>query len=253
MQILGISIRPLMPPKDSLTDAIAASKLALKNGDIVAISSKVVSIHEGRCVPAEGIDRKKLIKQEADWFYLASKTARWRNLFTISKGALVGSAGIDESNGDGHFILYPEDPFKSARTLRAWLMKQYKIKEIAVIITDSASIPMRRGSVGFALAWDGIDPMRDYRGMPDIFGRILKIEVANLIDPLAAAAVLEMGEGDERTPVAVIRGAKNIRMKNSLHKSEALIVSPEDDLFAPLIWRKGWKKGSGTIYGKKKP
>jgi F420-0:gamma-glutamyl ligase len=158
----------------------------------------------------------------------------------------VGSAGIDESNGDGHYILYPEDPFKSAKRMRTWLMKQYGVRELAVIITDSTSIPLRRGAIGFALAWDGVDPMRDYRNTPDIFGRLLKIEVANLIDPLAAAAVLEMGEGDEQTPVAVIRGAKNIRMKNNSPKGEQLIVSPEDDIFAPLLWRKGWKKGGSA-------
>ena len=243
MQITGYRIRPLVPPKDSLTDAIKASKLSLKEGDIVAISSKVVSIHEGRTVTVEGTNKEKLVKQEADWYYRAPKSARYRHLFTIAKGYMAGSSGIDESNGNEHYILYPEDPFKSARQLRLWLREEYGVDKLAVIVTDSASLPLRRGAIGFALAWDGIDPLRDYRGTEDIFGREIRVEMANLIDSFAAAAVLEMGEGSEQRPIAVIRGAKNISYKNRSPKKESLIVPPEDDIFAPLIWRKGWKKG----------
>lgn len=246
MQIIGIRTRVLRAPQDSLTDALLASKLSIKNGDIIAISSKVVSIHEGRTLPIDGRDKEELIQQEADWYLKAPKNSRWRSRFTITKGAMAGSAGIDESNGADHYILYPSDPFKSARRLRSWLMKTYGITELGIIITDSMSMPLRRGAIGFALSWDGIDPLRDYRGTPDIFGRLIKVEMANLIDALAAAAVLEMGEGAERTPVAVIRGAKNITLKNRPSRNSAqLIVEPEDDVFAPFFFHKSfkWKKG----------
>lgn len=245
MQVTGVQIRALVAPQDSLTTAIQKSKLSLKDGDIIAISSKVVSLDEGRCVPIEGNDKEALIKQEADWYMKAPKTSKWRSRFTISKGVMVGSAGIDESNGSGHYVLYPEDPFKSAKRLRTWLMKEYGVSELGVIITDSMSMPLRRGAIGFALSWDGIDPLRDYRGTPDIFGRKIKIELANLIDALAAAAVLEMGEGAERTPIAVIRSAKNISLKNRSKRNAAqLIVEPEDDVFAPLFWNKKWKRNA---------
>ncbi len=232
-----------MPPQDSLTEALAISKLSLRDGDIVAISSKVVSIDEGRTVPIEGNDKEALILKEADWYMKAPRTSRWRSRFTIAKGTMVGSAGIDESNGSGSYVLYPKDPFKSARRLRAWLMKQYGVKELGVIITDSTSLPLRRGAIGFALSWDGIDPLRDYRGTPDIFGRLIRIELANLIDALAAASVLEMGEGNEQMPVAVIRDAKNIVLKNRSKRKDQLIVEPENDVFAPLFWGKKWKRG----------
>lgn len=155
----------------------------------------------------------------------------------------MGSSGIDESNGSGHYVLYPKDPKASARRLRLWLMKTYKVKSLAVIITDSMSLPLRRGAVGFALAWDGIDPLRDYRGTKDIFGRTIQIEIANLIDSLAAAAVLEMGEGNEQTPIAIVQGAKNIVLKNRSKKDDQLVISPQDDIFAPLLWSKKWKRG----------
>ncbi len=249
MQIIGIQTRALIAPKDSLLDAIKKSKLSLKEGDIVAISSKVVSIDEGRTVLIADIpDKELLIQQEADWYLKAPRTSKWRSRFTIAKGAMAGSAGIDESNGSGHYVLYPADPFKSAKRLRAWLQKEYGVKELGVIITDSMSTPLRRGAIGFALSWDGIDPLRDYRGTEDIFGRIIKIELANLIDALAAAAVLEMGEGAERIPVAVIRGAKNISLKNRSKGKDQLIVMPEDDVFATFFFHKSfkWKRGGKT-------
>lgn len=243
MQITPIKTRALISPKDSLLEAIKQSTLSLKNGDIVAISSKVVSIDEGRTVPLEDYpDKDTLIEKEADWYLKAPKTSRWRSRFTINKGAMAGSAGIDESNGSGYYILYPEDPFKSAKRLRTWLMKQYDVTELAVIITDSMSLPLRRGALGFALSWDGIDPLRDYRGTKDIFGRVIRVEMANLIDALAAAAVFGMGEGAEQTPIALIRGAENIRFKNRSTRADAqLIVDPENDVFAPFLLHKSFK------------
>ncbi len=242
MQVTAYKLRPLVPPKDSLSEALYESKLTLKDGDIIAISSKVVSIDEGRTLPMEGTDKEELVRSESDWYWKAPNS-RYRRIFTIAKGFMIGSAGIDESNGAEHYILYPVDPFKSAKRLRTQLMKKFGLTSLAVIITDSSSNPLRRGAIGIALSWDGIDPLRDYRGTTDIFGRTITIEMANLIDSLAAAAVLEMGEGDEQTPVAVIRGAKNISLKNRPANKDQLIVEPEDDIFAPLFWNGKWKKG----------
>ncbi len=244
MEITAHRLHPLTAPKDSLTEAIRKSKLTIRENDIVVISSKVVSIDEGSAVPLSA-DKQKLIQSEADW-YQKTPQFKYRKMFTIAKGVLVGSSGIDESNGSGHYILYPKDPTQSAKRLRRWLMKTYNVESLAVIISDSMSLPLRRGAVGFALAWDGIDPLRDYRGTKDIFGRTIQVEMANLIDSLAAAAVLEMGEGNEQTPIAVIRNAKNIVLRNRSSKSDQLVVSPEDDIFAPLLWNKKWKRGGGV-------
>jgi F420-0:gamma-glutamyl ligase len=245
MNVTAYRTRKLLPPKDDLLQAIQESKLSLKEGDIVCISSKVVSIDEGLCVLAQEADKERLILTESDWYIKASKGSKWRRYFTISRGTMAGSAGIDESNGKEHYILYPKDPFKSAKRLRASLMKIYGIKSLAVIITDSTSLVMRRGAIGFALSWDGIDPLNDYRGTPDIFGRLITIEMANVIDALAASAVLEMGEGAEQKPIAVIRGAQNISLKNRASNKDQLMIAPEDDIFAPLFWSKKWKKGRG--------
>lgn len=244
MNITAYKLRKIVPPKDDLFAAIKESKLTLREGDIVCVSSKVVSIGEGRCVPIEGVDKEKLIEAEADWYMKAPKTSRWRKRFTIARGTMAGSAGIDESNGDGYYILYPKDAFLSARRMRTWLRKAYHVDKLAVVITDSTSLMLRRGAIGFALAWDGIDPLRDYRGTSDVFGRRIQVEMANLIDALAASAVLLMGEGAEQTPLAVISDAKNISFKNRSPKKDQLVVAPDDDVFAPFFWHgKRWKKG----------
>lgn len=250
MQITPYKLRTLTPPQDDLRAAIRGTHVRLGEGDIVAISSKVVSIGEGRCVPLDEVDKLALTKREAD-YYLLPVRSKWRRIFTIAGGALVGSAGIDESNADSHYVLYPENPQQSARALRAWLKKEYGLKRLGVIITDSTSMPLRRGAIGFALAWSGFKPLRDYRGTKDLFGRVFTIEIANLADGLAAAANIAMGEGGERTPLVVIHGAPGITFTDSDKepKGTELRVEPADDLFAPLLfsgrrWKPGKAKGA---------
>lgn len=239
MQVTAYRLRILVPPKDSLLDALRDSRLTLKEGDVVAISSKVISIDEGNCVLMATARKEELMKQESD-SYLSTPKSPYRKLFTIARGLLVGSAGIDESNGDGHFILYPKDPMASARRLRTWLCRTYRVKQLGVIITDSSSVPLRRGTIGFALGWAGFAPLKDYRGETDLFGRSFVFEVANMADMLASAAVAAMGEGSERTPVAVIRDAR-VSFTTRAAK-EDLVVTPDDDLFAPLLQPAKWKK-----------
>lgn len=239
MEILPIKLRTLTPPKDDLCEAIIRSRLKLKEGDIVAVSSKVVSIAEGRTLPIDSIDKDALVEREADWF-IRIPTGKYRRTFTVAAGGMASSSGIDQSNGNGHYILYPKDPFESAKKIRKELMRLYGIKTLGLIITDSTSIPLRRGAIGFALAWDGFVPLKDYRKSKDLFGRPFKAEIANIVDGLAAAAVVSMGEGNEGTPVAIIRGA-NVVFGNRKSK-EPLAVAPKDDIYAPLLF-KNWKKG----------
>ena len=248
MEIVPIKLAPLVPPQDDLFAKIIASSLGLQDGDVLAISSKVVSIDEGRCILTADAEKKDLIRQESELFFAPAFTAKWNYFFTITQGALVGSAGIDESNANGHFILWPKDPMRSAKRLRAVLMKQYGLKRFGVLITDSTSRPLRRGAIGFALAWAGIDPLYDYRGTNDIFGRQIRVEQANVVDGLAAAAVLMMGEGSEQTPLALMRGVPE-RVWKGRHTKRGwneLVVPLKDDLFAPFFAKVRWKKGSGS-------
>lgn len=242
MLVTPIKVRPLLPPKDDLYAAIKESKLKLDDGDVIAVTSKVVAIQEGCALPIEGTDKLELIKKEADWFYKPKKS-KYRKNFTIVRGLLVSSSGIDQSNGNGYFTYYPKDPQKSAARIRTWLMREYKLKKLGLIITDSMSIPLRRGAIGTALAYAGFAPLKDYRGTKDLFGRAFTSEVANIADGLAATAVLAMGEGGEGTPLVVIRGAKSVSFGAYGKNKEPLVVSLDNDVFAPFLNNGKWKKG----------
>lgn len=235
----------MVPPQDDVIAKILASKIIWKEGDILAISSKVVSIDEGRCIPADKAEKNDLIKQEAQLYTQPKHTERWGYLFTITHGILGGSAGIDLSNGADHFILWPKNPMASAERIRKELMKIFKLKKFGVVITDSTSRPLRRGAMGMALAWAGFEPLYDYRGTKDIFGRAIRVEQANLVDGLAAAAVLVMGEGAEQTPIALMRGVPEKVWKGRVTKRgwSKFVVPLKDDLFAAFFETAKWKKG----------
>jgi F420-0:gamma-glutamyl ligase len=169
---------------------------------VVVVTSKIVSLCENRVVPLADTSKKQLVEQEASQ-YLASELSQYGHLFTITNDTLIPSAGIDESNGDSHYVLWPKDPQASANAIRAHLASKHQLDNIGVIITDSTSQPLRRGISGIVLAHSGFLALKDYRGQPDLFGRPLGVSVANVASGLAAAAVLAMGEGAEQTPLAL--------------------------------------------------
>lgn len=244
MEIIPVKTGVLLPPKDDLFSKITASKLALKEGDVVVVSSKVVSIDEGRTIKTGEADRESLAITEADYYLPRASAGKWRRLFTMRHGVFIGGAGIDESNGDGHYILWPKNPMGSAKRIRAFLQKTYKVKKLGVIIADSRSLLLRRGAVGFALGWAGVSPVFDYRGKPDLFGRPIHVSVANLIDPLASAAVFVMGECAEQTPIAVIRGAGRVFAPLSRRsRTEPFVVPLKDDVHQMFFRHLKWKKG----------
>lgn len=184
----------------SLPDFLFTHLPRLREGAVVVIASKIVSLAEGRT--ADPKDRERLIKKESTW---AKKTKMvW---LTEKDGILMANAGIDDSNVDGKIVLLPKDSYKSASRLRATLKKKYKLKKLGVIIVDSNPSPRRKGVVGLALGYAGFRGVKDYEGTKDLFGRTFKFSSVNIADSLATAAMVTMGEGNERQPLAVIESA----------------------------------------------
>jgi F420-0:gamma-glutamyl ligase len=108
MQFLPIQTRPLLPPKDDLFQIFEESLPDIHDGDILFITSKVVAIHQGRCVPIGSCSKIDLIKQEADK-WIASDIVPGKDIYlTMNNHILIPSAGIDESNANGYYILRPE-------------------------------------------------------------------------------------------------------------------------------------------------
>jgi F420-0:gamma-glutamyl ligase len=201
-------------------------------GRVLAITSKVISIAENRLVPKDSITREELIYQTADR-YLGE--GGYHHHLTLMNGLLIPSAGIDESNSDdGSYILYPKDPFSSAKTVWKLLRTHFKLQNFGLILTDSHSQILRRGVTGIALAHWGFRATKDCVGQADLFGRPLKFTHVNVVDSLAAMAVLAMGEAAEQTPMAVISGGPLEFTEDT--KSSEIIVSPENDLYAPLFF-----------------
>lgn len=217
----------------SLVDFITTSIPTVSEGCVLVVTSKIVALAEGRTVPlGTKASKAKLIKSEST----SSLKTKWVYL-TLKDGMVMANAGIDESNANGKIILLPGDSFVAAQQLRAELMKRYKLKRLGVLITDSRVLPLRAGVTGVALGYAGFKGLRDYRGKGDIFKRPLKMTQTNVADGLAAAAVVLMGEGAERQPLAVIEDAP-VTFSNAIDTSE-LMIALKDDLYLPLFRNAG--------------
>ena len=222
---------------DDLVAFIRTHVKKLKDGSILAVTSKIVALAEGRTANVRNKKEKEaLIKKESDWALQTHPEWWW----TEKDGALLVNAGIDDSNADGKLVLLPKDSFKSAARLRKALVQQFHIRNCGVIITDSRISPMRAGVTGIALGYAGFRGVRDYRGKKDIFGRKLKVTMTDIADSLATAATLVMGEGAERQPLCIIEDAPVEFVdgfdKITARKKEVLIPA-KDDMYAPLFRR----------------
>lgn len=217
----------------------------MTDGDILAVTSKIVALCEGRAVPLDAATKSELVAQEAN-LYLPATVSRYAIYLTIKNSALMPWAGIDESNCDGHHVLWPGSPQQAANDIRAYLCRRFAIEHAGVLITDSRPLPLRWGVTGFSVAHSGFAALHDYRGAPDLFGRPLRMTQANIADALAAAAVLVMGEGSEQTPLARISDLPFVTFQTRDPSGEelaALAVDLEDDLYAPLLSAVAWERG----------
>lgn len=198
---------------------------------ILAITSKIVSLAEGRTVEKSSIAKPALIEREADLFL---GEVGFGCYLTIKEGLMIPSAGIDESNSeDGNYILYPANPFASAENLWRELRARWGLRELGILMTDSHSTPLRRGVTGISLAHWGLHGLRDLVGSPDLFGRKMKMTTVNIADALATAATLMMGEADECQPLAVIDCA-DVIFAEKIPVGEVKMPL-EEDLYYPFF------------------
>ncbi|MDR2098529.1 MAG: coenzyme F420-0:L-glutamate ligase [Rickettsiales bacterium] len=232
LNFIPIKTRIVRPPKDDINDIFDA--LDIKDGDIVFVTSKILAIHQGRCVPAKGADKEELIASEATYYLPYENKGGFHVNLTITDNILIPAAGIDESNADGHYILWPKNADDLCGRIRARLMEKNVVAKLGVVSTDSHTTPLRWGVTGITTGLAGIEPLKDIRGDKDIFGREMKVTQVNLIDPLTAMAVLIMGEAAERTPIVVLRGYEGINFSDS-GSMENFKIPPETDLYQPLL------------------
>lgn len=230
MELIAVKTRVLHPPKDNLLEVIDTSLTDIRERDVVIVTSKVVAIHEGRCVPIEGTDKEALVRREADALYHPEGKTK---PLTITRHALISAAGIDESNGEGYYILLPEDAWRSAREIHAYLVKKCGVSELGVIITDSHSLPFRYGAMSVSIGCWGFEPVESHIGRPDLFGRTMQYSKTNLPDAIAAATTLVSGECDEAQPIQIARGIPNLVFTDR-DPRPSFFVSYEDDIYRDL-------------------
>lgn len=231
---------------DSLLRILDDSLPALGEKEVIVVTSKIISICEGSIIKNDGaVDKHDIIKHEADYYLDTPLSQTYGLTITMKNGKLVANAGIDESNGNGYFILWPRNLYRSAATIWRYLRKKFGLAHLGIIISDSHNIQLQWGTRGRALAWCGLEPLKDYIGTPDIFGKKLRMTKASIVDGLAAASVAVMGEGNEQTPLAVIKDVSFVTFVSyppTKKEIESLTIDPKDDIYAPLLTSVQWKK-----------
>lgn len=217
---------------------------------VVAVTSKIVSICEGRLVPIEKDNpeqKDRLIEEEAQ-VYLPRTENPYNISLTVTHNILAVSAGIDESNANGNYILWPKDPQGSANKIREFLCEKFDRKHIGVIITDSKTTSMRWGVTAITIGFSGFLPLKNYINIPDIFGRPFAFEQMSIMDNLACAAALVMGEGAEQTPLALIEDLPMVEFVDrnpTTEELENIKITLEEDMYGEFLKNAPWKKGKG--------
>lgn len=253
LELIALPGLPIVAAGDDLA-ALVGSALAgwsLRDGDVLVVTSKVVSRAEGRfvdlatVVPSEraralgdelGKDARfvELVLGES---IAVSRKARGALVVRHRLGFIAANAGIDASNaapvgaapGSGPWVLLlPEAPDASAEALRGALERRFHVS-IGVVISDSFGRAFRLGTVGSAIGLSGLPALWDRRGDRDLFGRTLEQTVTALGDQVAAAADLVAGQADEGRAVVLVRG---LCFPAGAHAASELVRPAREDLYA---------------------
>jgi coenzyme F420-0:L-glutamate ligase / coenzyme F420-1:gamma-L-glutamate ligase len=222
--VAAVSGLPEITAGSDLPALIAGAIGDLRDGDILVVTSKIVSKAEGRVVATS---REQAIEAET-----ARVVAR-RGATTIAQtrhGLVLAAAGVDESNtAPGTVVLLPADPDESARRLRKALSSRTG-RRVGVVVTDTMGRPWRAGQTDNAIGAAGVIPLRDHRGEADTFGNILEVTVAAVADEVASAADLVKGKS-QGVPVAVVRGLAGLVTNEDGPGARALIRPAHEDMF----------------------
>jgi coenzyme F420-0:L-glutamate ligase / coenzyme F420-1:gamma-L-glutamate ligase len=220
---------PEVVPGTVLADLVAAAVPDLADGDVLVVTSKIVSKAEGRLVAVDPDDpaaAKALVEEEA------VRVLRRRGDLLITEtrhGFVCANAGVDLSNVErGQAALLPVDSDRSARKLRDGLRARLGVS-VGVVITDTVGRTWRRGLTDVAIGCAGVAAVVDLRGTEDALGRELHATEVAVADELAAAAELVMGKADG-VPVAIVRGVDPTWFRESSVHTE-IVRSPAEDLF----------------------
>ena len=240
LEIIPIKIQREIGIDTNFVDLILESS-EINDGDILVFSQKIVSKNEGRMLSLSSVNPSLLANGIASSYGKdprlielilseSERIVRMENGIIIVKtkhGFVCANAGIDESNvQDGYATLLPKDPDKSASLLKERI-EQKTGKNISVIISDTFGRPFRLGQTDIAIGIAGLEPILDYNGKPDTFGKIMRVTAIAVADEICSASELVMGKV-EKCPIVIVR---NYNYNFSSAKIQKLLRSEHDDLF----------------------
>ncbi len=249
LEVIALNNLPSIKEDDDIAKIILnhsrENNLDIQENDIFVIAQKIISKSEGRLIDLQRVETSRKAEEIAKE---VSKDPRLveliiqesNEIIRIQDGVIIvehrlghilANAGIDQSNiedGEGHVLLLPENPNKSAEQIRRDLELSLGIR-ISVIISDSMGRAWRLGTTGHAIGSSGVKTIIDLRGKSkDLFGRELQTTVIGFADQIASAAALVIGESNEGKPVAIVRG---IDMPSDSDNVNDLIRPKKEDLF----------------------
>lgn len=248
VEIIPLPGFPIVKEGDDIGQLIVEtskkSTTPLQNKDILVIAQTIVSRAEGMVYCLEDIHPSDFAKK------LAEQTGKDpRHVELILKGAksivrfgrgliitetihgfVCANSGVDKSNvpGKSCYTLLPEDPDRSAKSIRRAILETLNLDDIAVIISDTFGRPLRGGAVNVAVGVSGLHPIVSLIGKTDLFGYTMQVTEMAVADEIAAASELVMGQTDEGIPVVIVRGYNYV----SDEVSASVLNRPqEQDLF----------------------
>lgn len=248
IEVFAVPGLPLVRAGDDLgaliVDCLRDTGEKIRDGDIIVIAQKLVSKAEGRHrrlsevqASEQAVELARATEKEPAMVQLvldeSRSILRHRPGVIIAEhklGMVLANAGIDRSNVEQDrdvVLLFPEDPDASAAALKRQLDDAFGCA-LGIVIADSVGRAWRMGTIGMAIGCAGLEALVNLRGREDMFGRVLEVSEHAVADAVAAAAELALGEADEATPVAVVRG---LGAGHSTQDSRVLLRPPAEDMF----------------------
>ncbi|MFX0082372.1 MAG: coenzyme F420-0:L-glutamate ligase [Candidatus Hodarchaeota archaeon] len=250
MELFSIKL-PIIKENDNLLSIIIENIKnkgeSLREGDIIVIAEKVIATSQGRIVKLSDVTnisekaRKMAKEYDMDERFVeliiqeASMILGGMTHVILAKvnDFLIANAGIDQSNaGPDRVVLLPKDLKKIVWEYWKKLRIEFELNKLGVIISDSRVQPLRKGTIGIAIATAGFEPVEDLRGHPDLFNRPMEITMRAIADDLTSAAQFLLSEADQQTPVVIIRGVNVEFTKNPQLTTE---MAPEECLYMNIF------------------
>lgn len=243
IEIYSLKIKTKKKTLFNLPNVIESTDFIFKEGDVIVISSKFVSMSEGSLVDLSAVKVSQEAKKLAKQYYMDPRFVEMviresdiifgglpGFLLSIKDGILAPNSGIDKSNvPENYVICLPKDPFMTAENIRTHFLVNHGLK-IGVIISDSRLMPTRIGTIGVAIGCSGIEPVEDLRGKKDLWGKKIKYTLKASADCLATMGTFMMGESDESIPIVVIRGS-NVPLTDRRLTWKNLAIDYNNDIY----------------------